>query len=252
MNSYKLEGKTAVITGGSSGIGKAIALRFAKEGAKVIITARKEKELEETASLHKNIVYVAGDITKSETIDRIIEKINSEFLGQLDILVNNAGWCPVQPITDVTIEDYDKAFDVDVRSVVALTVKALPLIINSKGNILNMSSVSATHRGPFVSMYQGAKAAIENFTKTWALELADKGVRVNAIAPGAIRTNIWNVTDLTEEEARKHEEMVASNIPMKRFGDPEEIASAATYLVSDEAGYITGSVMAVDGGMGAI
>lgn len=99
-------------------------------------------------------------------------------------------------------------------------------------------------------MYTGAKAAIENFTKVWAVELADTGVRVNAIAPGAIRTNIWNVPGLTEEESKKHEEGIASGIPVKRFGNPEEVANIAAFLVIDEASYVTGSIYAVDGGMG--
>ena len=140
----------------------------------------------------------------------------------------------------------------DVKSVVELTIKALPYIIEAKGNIINLSSVGATHPGVNLSMYVGAKAAIENFTRVWALELADKGVRVNAIAPGAIRTNIWNVPGLTKEESKKHEDSIASTIPFKRFGKPEEVANVAMFLVSDEASYVSGSVYAVDGGQGAL
>ena len=119
-------------------------------------------------------------------------------------------------------------------------------------NIINLSSVGATHPGVNLSMYVGAKAAIENFTRVWALELADKGVRVNAIAPGAIRTNIWNVLGLTKEESQKHEDSIARTIPFKRFGRPEEVANVAMFLVSDEASYVSGSVYAVDGGQGAL
>lgn len=248
----KLEGKVAVVTGGGSGIGRAIAVRYAKEGANVIIVGRRESALKETSELDSKISYVVGDITDSNAIKNIIKTVNEKYNGQLDILVNNAGWCPVKPITEMTIKDYDEAFSLDVRALVEMTIEALPLILKSKGNIINLSSVGATHRSVNLSMYQGAKAAVENFTRVWALELADKNVRVNAISPGAIRTDIWNVPGLSEEEAKKHEEGIASTIPCKRFGEAEDIANVALFLVSDEANYITGSIYAVDGGMGAL
>ena len=246
-----LKGKTAVVTGGGSGIGRAIARRFAREGANVLIVGRTEATLKQTAEGFENIAWVAGDITRTEVIEEVVKTAEQKF-GRLDILVNNAGWCPVQPITEITIEDYDKAFSLNVRALVEMTIHALPDIIKAKGSILNLSSVGATHRAPNLSMYVGAKAAVENFTRVWALELADKGVRVNAIAPGAIRTNIWNVTNLSEEAARKHEEGIAEGIPCKRFGSPEEVANIAAFLVSDEASYVSGSVYAVDGGSGAV
>ena len=123
------------------GIGKAIALSFAREGAKVVIVGRGESALKETAILSENISCVAGDITNSQTVKKIVEKLETDFDGKLDILVNNAGWCPVQPITEVTVEDYDKAFNLDVRAVVDLTTQTLPLIIKAKGSIINLSSV---------------------------------------------------------------------------------------------------------------
>ena len=248
----KLENKTAIVTGGSSGIGRAVAERFAKEGARVLIVGRKEDALRETAATSDKISYVVGDITKTGTIERIMQAVEERFNGQLDILVNNAGWCPVQPITEITIEDYDRAFSLDVRALVELTVHALPKIRAAKGCILNLSSVGATHRAPNLSMYVGAKAAVENFTRVWAVELAADGVRVNAIAPGAIRTNIWNATDLSPEDAKKHEEGIAAGIPFGRFGAPEEVANVAAFLVSDEASYVSGAVYAVDGAQGAV
>lgn len=245
----RLKGKIAIVTGGGSGIGKAISVRYAEEGANVIIVGRRESVLKETAELDSKISYVAGDITDIKVIKNIINTINDKFSGKLDILVNNAGWCPIQPLKKMKIEDYDKAFNLDVRALVELTIEALPLIIKTKGNIINLSSVGATHRSVNLSMYQGAKAAVENFTRVWALELAEDGVRVNAIAPGAIRTDIWNVPDLTKEESKKHEESIASTIPCKRFGTPEEVASVALFLASNEASYISGSIYAVDGAM---
>ena len=247
----KLDKKVVVVTGGSSGIGRAIAKRFAKEGAHVVIVGRKEAALKETAVFDEKISYVVGDITRTETIERVIDTVEKNFNGQLDVLVNNAGWCPVQPITALTIEDYDRAFNLDVRALVNMTIHALPLIRRAKGTIINLSSVGATHRAPNLSMYVGAKAAVENFTRVWALELACEGVRVNAIAPGAIRTNIWNVTDLSPEAAKKHEESIAAGIPFGRFGTPDEVANLAAFLVSDDASYISGAIYAVDGASGA-
>lgn len=246
----KLDGKVAIVTGGGSGIGKAIAVRYAEEGAHVVIVGRREAVLKETAALDDKISYVAGDITKDEVVEHVMETVKEKY-GHLDILINNAGWCPVQPITEITIEDYDKAFSLDVRALVNMTIHALPMIIEAKGNIINLSSVGATHRAANLLMYVGAKAAVENFTRVWAIELAEKGVRVNAIAPGAIRTDIWNVTNLSLEDAKKHEEGIASSIPFKRFGKPDEVANVALFLASDEASYVSGSVYAVDGAQGA-
>ncbi len=246
-----LKDTVAVVTGGGSGIGRAIAQRFAKDGAYVVIVGRKENPLKEAAAADEKISYVAGDITKTETIETIISTVEKRF-GHLDILVNNAGWCPVQPITEMTIADYDQAFQLDVRAVVEMTVHALPMLRKAKGNIINLSSVGSTHRGKNLSMYQGAKAAVDNFTRVWALELARDGVRVNAIAPGAIRTNIWNVPGLSPEEAKHHEDGIAAGIPFGYFGAPEDIANMAAFLVSDEASYISGGIFAVDGAMSAM
>lgn len=246
----KLQNKVAVVTGGGSGIGRAIARRFAKEGANVLIVGRTEDSLKETASADDKISYLVGDITQTESIDNIFDALNKKYNGRLDILVNNAGWCPVQPITEITIKDYDRAFDLDVRALVNMTIHALPLLIKTKGNIINMSSIGASQPVANLSMYVGAKAAVQNFTKSWAMELADKGVRVNAIAPGAISTNIWNATDLSLEDAQKHKDGIASGIPFRRFGEPSEVANVAAFLASDEASYVSGSVYAVNGAMG--
>ena len=134
---------------------------------------------------------------------------------------------------------------------VNITIEFLPLILQAKGNIINLSTVGASHRAANLSMYLGAKGAVENFTRCWALELAKDGVRVNAIAPGAIETNIWNVTDLSPEDAKKHKESMEQHIPCGRFGTPEEVANVALFLASNEASYVTGSIYNVDGGAGA-
>ena len=247
----RFQGKNAVVSGGSSGIGEASALRFAEEGARVLILARKEEDLARVAEKNPNIRYLAVDLTDSSSVAEVAAKVKQDFGGKLDILMNNAGWCPVQPVTQITLDDYNKAFDLDVRSVVDMTIQLLPYVLAAKGTILNLSSVGATHPNTNLSLYVGVKAAIENFTRTWALELADKGVRVNAIAPGAVKTNIWNVPGLTPEESKAHEERITAGIPMGRMAEPSEIANVAAFLASDQASYITGSVIAVDGGTGA-
>ena len=247
----RLDGKVAVITGGSSGIGKAIAVLYAKEGADVVIISRKEEALKEVCKLNeKKISYVVGDITKEESVKKLVDYVKNKFK-KLDILVNNAGWCPVQPLKEIKINDYDKAFDLDVRALVNITIEFLPLILQAKGNIINLSTVGASHRAANLSMYLGAKGAVENFTRCWALELAKDGVRVNAIAPGAIETNIWNMTDLSPEDAKKHKKSMEQHIPCGRFGTPEEVANVALFLASNEASYVTGSIYNVDGGAGA-
>lgn len=246
----KLKNKVAIVTGGGSGIGQAIAERFAREGAKVLIVGRRESKLQEVAAENGSISYVVGDLTKTETVTQVIKAIKDRYNGQLDILVNNAGWCPVQSIKDVTLADYDTAFSLDVRSLVDMTIQSLPLLIQSKGNMINLSTIGVTHRNYNLSMYIGAKSAVENFTRCWALDLAADGVRVNAIAPGPIRTDIWNVTNLSDEDAKEHEKRITGNNPMQRFGEPEEVANAALFLASNEASFISGAVIAVDGADG--
>ena len=134
----RLDGKVAIVTGGGSGIGRGIALKFALEGASVIIVGRRENTLKEVIEENPNISYVVGDITDSSVISKVVDTAKEKF-GRLDILVNNAGWCPVQPITKIILDDYDKAFDLDVRALVDMTIQALPMIIMFHGNIINLS-----------------------------------------------------------------------------------------------------------------
>ena len=247
----RLDGKVAIVTGGSSGIGKSIALLYAKEGADVVINSRSEEALKEVCKQNeKKITYVVGDITQDEVVKKLADYVKTKF-GKLDILVNNAGWCPYLPLKEMKIIDYDKVFNLDVRALVNVTIECLPLILKAKGNILNISSISASHRFLNVSLYTGAKAVVENFTRCWALELTKDGVRVNAIAPGAIETNIWYVANLSKEGAEKYKKEAEKMIPCGRFGKPEEVANVALFLVSDEASYVTGSIYNVDGGAGA-
>ena len=165
----------------------------------------------------------------------------------MDILVNNAGISITEPLKDLKIENYDKTFDTNVRALVNMTINCLPLILNSKGNILNISSISSKYCHPKMSMYSGAKAAVDNFTRCWAKELAKDGVRVNGIAPGSIDTDIWNKANMPLEQIVKYKEEVKKGIPCGRFGTPEEVANVALFLVSDESSYVNGSIFSVDG-----
>ena len=247
----KLDNKVAIVTGGAMGNGLGIVKTFLKYGAKVVILDYSD-EIQNTISTldNPNVSGYKVDIRDKNRVVECVNEVVSKY-DHIDILVNNAGWCPVQPLKEIKISDYDKAFNLYVRALVNVTIEFLPLILKAKGNILNISTVGASHRGPNLSMYLGAKGAVENFTRCWALELAKDGVRVNAIAPGAIETNIWNVTDLSKEDAEKHKKGMEKMIPCGRFGTPDEVANVALFLVSNEASYVTGSIYNVDGGAGA-
>ncbi len=246
----RFEEKVVIVTGAGTGIGRAVAQRFAKEGAKVLILGRTEATLQETAAADANISYTVADIEKDEDIDKVAAQVK-ERCGRLDILVNNAGWAPVTPFSEVKMEEYDRVFGVNVRALVNMTLHMLPMLKESKGSIINMSSVICKNHLPNMSMYAGTKAAVEIFTQIWAKELASDGVRVNAIGVGSIETPIYGKTELSDSGMKEHIEKITKAIPQGRFGKPEDIAAVAAFLASDEAGFITGSVYGIDGGLGA-
>lgn len=245
-----LKDQVALVTGGSAGIGRGIAEQFASEGAKVVILGRHEDTLKEVANSNNNISYVVADLTKDDDIKKVADYVADNF-GKLNILVNNAGWCPVQPLEEMTIEDYDRAYSLEVRGVVNMTINVLPLLKKANGaNIINLSSVGAHNLAPNFSMYASAKMAIEVMTKTWAMELAKYNIRVNAIAPGPIDTDIWYKTDMSREDEEKNKQNMINQVPVHRLGTVEDIANGASYLVSDKASYVTGDVLTIDGGQG--
>jgi NAD(P)-dependent dehydrogenase (short-subunit alcohol dehydrogenase family) len=242
--------KVVLVTGAGTGIGKAVAAMLANEGAKVLIAGRHEDTLKESAAQNGNIGYIVADVTISDDVKRIETKIRKEY-GRLDILINNAGWAPVHSLEEVDMDEFDRCFNVNTRSVVELTTTLLPLIKETKGSIVNVDSAAVYNPMPTMSIYAGSKAAVEMFTRAWAKDLAKYGVRVNSVNPGAIWTPIYEKTDLSPEENKKHLEAVQKGMPLGRFGRPEEAANVIVFLASDAASYVTGCSYGVTGGMGA-
>jgi NAD(P)-dependent dehydrogenase (short-subunit alcohol dehydrogenase family) len=247
-----LAGKVAVVTGGSSGIGLATAKRFVEEGAHVVITGRREKELEEAAAFIKNnVTTVVGDVSRLEDLDRLYAVVKEKH-GHIDILFANAGAGTVAPLAAATEAHFDQTFDVNVKGMFFTVQKALPLFKDGGSIILN-SSVSNVLGLPAFSAYAASKAAVRNFARGWTMELKDRKIRVNSMSPGAIDTPaLATTTGLTAEQAEQAVAQFTSQIPMGRRGMPEEIAAVVVFLASDESSYITGVDLAVDGGMAQV
>jgi len=248
---YKsLNNKVALVTGAGTGIGRAIAQRLADEGASVLIVGRTETTLAETASYSDRIAYHAVDLESETGIESVVQTAR-ECYGRLDILVNNAGWAPVSPFATMKIGEYDKVFSINVRAVVMLTQACLPMIKEAKGNIVNITTTMTTNPIATMANYAASKAAVYTMTRAWAKELAKDGVRVNSLGVGPIETPIYGKTELSEEAAKAHKDMVTRSVPLGRMGQPEEVAAVVVFLTSAEASFITGAGYKVDGGVGA-
>lgn len=242
--------KVALVTGGSTGIGRAIAKDLADDGYAVVITGRGEETLKEAASRHEAISYVVADVTKEEDIARTLGEVESRH-GRLDLLVNNAGIAPLLPLEHVTAKHVDDLFGVNVKGLVLTTLKSLPLLKSSKGGIINISSVLGDKPFPGASIYSATKGAVNTLSKSWAKELAPLGIRVNIVSPGPIETPIYAKMDMPDEDAQAMAQQITSMVPLSRFGQSEEVAKVVSFLASDNASYVTGSQYLVDGGMGA-
>jgi NAD(P)-dependent dehydrogenase (short-subunit alcohol dehydrogenase family) len=244
----RLTGKVAVITGGNSGIGLATARRFVDEGAHVVITGRREKELKEAAAfIERNVTTVAGDVSRLEDLDRLYAVVKERH-GHIDVLFANAGGGQFAPLALATEAHFDKTFDVNVKGLFFTVQKALPLFRDGGSIILN-ASASNVMGAPGFTVYSASKAAVRNFARGWTMELKDRKIRVNAMSPGAIETPALANAGLTAEQIEQAAAQWVSQTPVGRRGKPEEIAAAVAFLASDDSSYITGVDLSVDGGM---
>jgi len=251
---YKeLDGKVAIVTGASSGIGKATAKIFASQGAKLALVGRKQAALDEvlksiTAQGGEGIA-IAADVTVEKDCERIVHDSVAKF-GKLDILVNAAGMIANGTIENTTLQQWDDMFKINVRSVFYLMHLGTPHLIKTKGNIVSVSSVNGQRSFPNVLAYCSSKAALDHMTRCAALELASKGVRVNAVCPGVTITELHRRGGMDEATYQKFLEHSKETHPLGRVGNPEEVADLVLFLASPRAGWITGVTYLIDGGRG--
>jgi NAD(P)-dependent dehydrogenase (short-subunit alcohol dehydrogenase family) len=247
----KLDGKVAVITGGTSGIGLATAQRFVAEGAQVFITGRRQTELDNAVkTIGKNVTGVQGDVAKLADLDRLYATVKQKA-GHIDIVFANAGGGEFAPLGSITEEHFDKTFNSNVKGLLFTVQKALPLLVDGGSIILNASIVSSKGFQAF-SVYSATKAAVRSFARSWTVDLKDRKIRVNVISPGPIDTPILDGLGSTTEQTQQIKQALISTVPMGRLGQPDEIAKAAVFLGSDDSSFITGIELFVDGGAAQI
>ena len=245
----EFQNKICIVTGSSSGIGKSTALTAIERGAKVAFVARRRQELTSiTSNLNpSHVEIIAADVTNEQDRQRIISQTLKRF-GGIDVLVNAAGIIGNGTIENTTLEQWDTMMDVNLRSIFRLTQLALPSIIERKGNIVNLSSVTGIRSFPNVLAYCVSKAGVDQLTHCAALELGPKGVRVNAVDPGVVVTNLHRTSGMQEDAYAKFLEHSKSTHPIGRVGKPEDVAELILFLASDRAGWITGGSFSIDGG----
>lgn len=238
----KLRGKTALITGGSSGIGLAVARRFAMEGAKVFIAGRKQHQLDQAlAQIGHDAEAIQADVTRTADLDRLFASV-ADRAARLDVLVTSSGIAEYAPLDQITEAHIDRAFDLNVRAMV-LTVQRAARLMAQGGSIVLIGSIASTIANPGYATYSASKAAVRSYARTWTHELAGRGIRVNTLSPGPTDTPMF---DDVGDDVRK---TLTGQIPFGRLGRPDEIASAALFLASDESSYVGGADLHVDGGM---
>ena len=243
----KLEGKTALITGGNSGIGLATAKQFVNEGAYVFITGRRDPELAAAVKeIGRNVTGVQGDVSNLGDLDRLFAQIKQEK-GKLDIVFANAGASRLAPLGKITEEHYDSVFNSNVKGLLFTVQRALPLLPDGASIILN-ASIVASKGLPEWSVYSATKAAVRSFARTWTTDLKDRRIRVNAVSPGLTDTPAWHSTEAGEQRLKT----ISSSIPLARVGTPDDIAKAVVFLASDDSSYITGTELFVDGGFAQV
>jgi len=243
----RLEGKVAVITGGNSGIGLATAKRFLDEGAKVAISGRNQKTLEEAVkSLGNGTLALKADTAKLEEVEKFLGEVSKKF-GKIDVLFVNAGVAKFAPLQAL----FDEQFDINIKGAYFTIQKALPYL-NDGASIIFNTSVAGSTGTPATSAYSATKAALRSLARTAAAELAERNIRVNAVAPGPIVTPIFGRTGLPQQVIDDWAKDLLGKVPMKRFGQPEEVAGVVAFLASNDASYITGVEINVDGGIGQL
>lgn len=242
----RLTDKTALVTGGSSGIGLATAQRFAAEGAHVFITGRNQKTLDDTvATIGPEATGIRSDVSNLDDLNQVADAIAALGRG-LDVVFANAGGGELQTLPEVTVEQFTKTFNINVGGIVFTLQKVLPLL-NSGASVVLAGSTAAYGGNPGMGVYAASKAAIRSLGRTWAAELADKGIRVNTVVPGPVETpGLKGLAPTGQEQALLDGE--AARAPMGRVGRPEELAAAVLFLASDESSFMTGTEMFVDGG----
>ena len=241
----RLNGKIAVVTGGSSGIGLAIAKRFVEEGAYVFITGRRQTELDGAVALiGEHVEAVQGDVTLGVDLDRLYRTVTASK-GRLDILVANSGFSEAATLDDTTEEHFDRTFGTNARATLFTVQKALPLM-SGGGAVVLIGSIAGSIGTPGYGAYGATKAVTRSYARTWTNELAGRGIRVNTLSPGPIDTPM--MAGATEEVRT----MLIGLIPLKRMGRPEEVAAAALFLASDESSFIAGTELCIDGGMSQV
>ncbi|HKF40996.1 MAG TPA: glucose 1-dehydrogenase [Candidatus Acidoferrum sp.] len=247
----RLEGKIAVVTGGNSGIGLATAQRFLEEGAKVAISGRNEKTLAEALKkLGKDVLAVRADTAHLDEVERFLREVNKK-LGKIDVLFVNAGVAKFAPLTETPESLFDEQFDINIKGAYFTIQKAVPYLNDGASIILN-TSVAGSTGTPGTSAYSATKAALRSLARTAAAELAERNIRVNAVAPGPIITPIFGRTGLPQQAIDDWAKDLVSQVPMKRFGQPEEVAGVVAFLASRDSSYITGVEINVDGGLGQL
>lgn len=242
----RFEGKKALVTGGSSGIGRATAVRLKNEGAKVLVTGTNKERLASLKDEH-GIEGIENDAGDAGAVAALVEAVKAN-LGQLDGVFINAGFGEFAPLSDVTADSFERQFNVNVRGPL-LQTQALASILNAGASVVLNTSVANRRGMAGASIYGPTKAALRNLTRVLATELAPRKIRVNAVSPGPIETNFFARTGLPEEAVNELAQGILAQVPLGRFGTSEDVAAVATFLLSDEASFVTGSEYTVDGGM---
>jgi len=247
----KLEGKIALITGGTSGIGLATAKEFVNEGAYVFITGRRDAELAAAVkAIGSQVISVQADVSNLGDLDRLFARIKREK-GTLDIVFANAGAAKYAPLGEITEEFYDSIFTINVKGLLFTVQKALPLMPDGASIILN-ASIVASKGFSSNSVYSATKATVRSFARTWTTDLQDRRIRVNVVSPGFIDTPGLNDLLASSEVGQQRKKMIATSIPLGRLGMPNEVAKAVVFLASDDSSYITGTELFVDGGFAQV